>query len=284
MPTLLELCGVAPPSGVAFDGVSLAPLLDGYEPDWPDRMLFTHQYRRRNGLEADPGAVRTQRYRYVREGGRDQLFDLVADPSQERDLAGELPDLTRELADAYDSWFRDVTAAGVAPFPIPVGHADRPAAVLPAPEAEFSGSVRYYATHGWANDWLTGWDDADDRISWDLDVLRDGRYAVAIRYTCKPENVGTRIRVEAGDESVEGTVTRPHDPDPIPMADRIPRGRFDESGHWNGEAPEMEWAEATLGTIRLEEGRQRLTLRAVEIPGEAAVDLKAVLLQPAGEP
>ena len=67
---LLDLCGVAKPQQVKFDGLSLAPLLRGQPVAWPDRALFFQWHRgdvpravsglRRAvaGLEARPAAGR----------------------------------------------------------------------------------------------------------------------------------------------------------------------------------------------------------------------------------
>ena len=41
LPTLIDLCGVAAPKEITFDGVSLEPLLRGDSEDWPDRILVT---------------------------------------------------------------------------------------------------------------------------------------------------------------------------------------------------------------------------------------------------
>ena len=57
---------MAPPAGPRVDGVTLRPLLEQADAaGWPDRTLFTH-----NPIDESnkyPGAVRTQRYRLVRE-------------------------------------------------------------------------------------------------------------------------------------------------------------------------------------------------------------------------
>jgi len=39
------------------------------------------------------------------------------------------------------------------------------------------------------------------------------------------------------------------------------------------------WAALTLGTVDLEKGRMELVVRALEIPGERAFNLKAVKLR-----
>jgi len=40
-PTLVELCGIEPPTTKTLDGKSLAPLLLGHDVGWPDRKLFS---------------------------------------------------------------------------------------------------------------------------------------------------------------------------------------------------------------------------------------------------
>ncbi|WP_206352188.1 arylsulfatase [Tautonia rosea] len=280
MPTLLELCGVEPPKGVAFDGVSLLPLLDGFEPDWPDRLLFTNQCR---PIPEDgsplPGSVRTQQFRYVRERNSEQLYDMIADPSQQRNIAADHPEQTRTLARAYDSWFAEVTQDWDRAIPVPVGHPDRPIVTLLGPDATFEGGIRWWATHGYANDWLTNWTRTDQRIQFDLDVLQAGDYRVTLRYTAPDANLGARVRVEAGESSVEGILTEAHDPAPIPSPDRVPRGSFNDQGDWRGEAYEKDWNELSLGLLRLGTGRQVLTIRAVEVPGAGVMDLKGVVLE-----
>ncbi|WP_152051702.1 arylsulfatase [Tautonia marina] len=280
MPTILDLCGVEPPEGVDFDGVSLIPLLDGFEPDWPDRMLFTNQCR---PIPEDgsplPGSVRTQRFRYVRERDSEQLYDLVADPGQQHNIAAEHPEQTRTLANAYDSWFAEVTQDWNGVFPVPVGHPDRPRTTLLGPDATFEGGIRWWATHGYANDWLTDWTRTDQSIRFDLDVLQPGKYQVTLHYTAPSANLGARIVAEANGQSVEGVLASEHDPDPIPSPDRVPRGSLNEQGHWRGEAYEKVWNDLPMGLLPLKAGRQLLSLRAVEVPGGGVMDLKGVELE-----
>ena len=77
------------------------------------------------------------------------------------------------------------------------------------------------------------------------------------------------MSVEVGGKSLEAVVSEAHDPDPIPSPDRVPRG----------EVYEKVWASLTLGSVRLSKGRTTLCVRAVEIPGKQAIDLKAVRLR-----
>ena len=116
LPTLLDLVGVASPTGV--EGRSLVPWLAQDEPG-ADGVAVAEVYGREQGGEIL--SLRTDRYRYVYNAngvapqcspngsrypiGVEQLFDLAADPGETRDRAGELPavaaDLRRTLLERY---------------------------------------------------------------------------------------------------------------------------------------------------------------------------------------
>ena len=84
-------------------------------------------------------------------------------------------------------------------------------------------------------------------------------------YICAAENVGVKMRVEIGGKSIEGLVSEVHNPAPIPSPDRVRRG----------EVYEKVWAPLKLGAVDLAKGRTKLVVRALEIPGKQAFDLKA---------
>jgi arylsulfatase A-like enzyme len=107
-PTMIELAGGTP--GPQVQGRSLVPLLGGRRPaDW--RTSFLVEYWSENAMPWLVGmtykAVRTERAKlihWVNRDGVDELYDLVADPYELRNLiddparAGERDDLRRELA------------------------------------------------------------------------------------------------------------------------------------------------------------------------------------------
>jgi arylsulfatase A len=167
-PTLLDLCGVAPPRGVQLDGLSLAPLLKGGGGEWPNRLLFTYHFPNPDNARRGPGAVRTQQHRLVITEKGAELYDMLADPRQQRDIAAIEPQAVARLRAAYETWLKDVMKEGVARQPIPVGHAAAPVVELPAPEIAAQTGVAFKGKNGWAHDWLIGWDSVDDAISWDL--------------------------------------------------------------------------------------------------------------------
>jgi arylsulfatase A-like enzyme len=268
LPTIMELCGVPMPKTLPLDGVSLVPLLKGQRIDWPDRMIFTHQSRRGEATLA-PGAARTQRYRLVTYGKRYELYDMVADPGQKKDMASQRPQIVEKLGAAYEAWFEDVTRREIERLPIPVGYPQANSVELPAPECHMQGNVTFKGRAGWANDWITNWISTDDSVWWDVDVVRPGEYEVTLLYVCPEEDVGSKIRAEAGGRSVDSVVRRAHNPDPIPSPDRVPRG----------EVYEKVWATLALGTVHLNKGRTQLSVKALTKTGRAVMDLKAARLR-----
>ncbi len=254
LPTLAEWCGIRDTQTKPLDGVSLVPLFAGREADWPDRAIFEPR-----------GAVRTERWRLITKGKRPQLYDMPADPGQERDVADEHPEVAAKLAMAFRDWNSEVEQGleGMPP-PIPVGHAEWPVAHLNPHRAEVRGVGR---TTRWTNGWLTDWKETSGTVAWEIDVAAAGRHEVALMYTCQEADVGATMRVTAGEASAEGTVDRAHDPDPM-------RGRRDI----REARPEKDWAPLVLGTLDLPKGRTTLQVRATDIPGSQALEMKSVRL------
>ncbi len=266
-PTIIQLCGVPMPETLPLDGVSVVPLLKGHTAGWPDRMIFTHQSRR-GEVTLAPGAVRTQQYRLVTYGKRYELYDTIADPGEGNNIAGQRPRILKKLSAAYEAWFKDVTKNGIERLPIPVGYPQANPVELLAPACYLHGNVSFKGRAGWANDWITNWLSTDDYVWWDIDVVRRGTYEVTLMYVCPKGDVGSKVRVEVGEQKVEGIIRRAHDPEPVTSPDRVRRG----------EVYEKVWAPLTLGAVKLNKGRTRLYVKALTKPGKAVMDLKAVRL------
>jgi hypothetical protein len=176
VPTLLEACGVARPAKPAIDGVSFLPLLKGEKAELKERTLFFQWHR---GDVPKPGrafAARSSRYKLVQPLGADggkmpdnppmMLFDMTADPYEEKDIAAERPDVTKALRYQYDEWFRDVCKRGFAPPWIVVGSdAENPTVLTRqdwrGPQASWNETGRGY---------------------WDVRIERAGKYDVKLRF------------------------------------------------------------------------------------------------------
>ena len=106
-PTMLDLAGVTPPDNL--HGMSLAPVLDGDDPEW--RSSFLVEYYSDTVFERifrmGYKAVRTDRYKYIQYVDLDnmnELYDLAGDPYELRNViddpryADVLAEMQAELA------------------------------------------------------------------------------------------------------------------------------------------------------------------------------------------
>lgn len=283
-PTLLDLCGVKAPPGPRVDGVTLRPLLAGADTaGWPERTLFTH-----NPIDESnryPGAVRTQMYRLVREikgsaGGSKakandasaslwQLYDMESDPGQERDIAGAHPDIVKDLAARYDAWFADISREGLQRFPLPVGHAEHNPVELHAPQAFFDKPLRFASGPGFANDWLTGWTDAKAKIWFEIEIVAAGAYAVELACACPAGDAGSELRIAIGNQSLTAKVPAAEAPELT-----LPHRDEDGAARYRNRA----WTTLEVGTLTLPQGRAKLILEPLSMPGGQVMDLKHVKL------
>lgn len=162
MPTLLSACGAAAPQGVALDGVNLLPVLRDGAPA-PARMIFT-QWHRGDVPEPDRNAAAiSQQYKLVNGV---ELYDLIADPAEAHDVAGEHPEEARKLRAAYEAWFKDVCGTrGFAPVPLVIGSPHEKVTWLTAQDM-----------HG-----VDGWGPKDLGF-WTLLAERAGDYRVSVHW------------------------------------------------------------------------------------------------------
>lgn len=105
--TFCDLAGAKVPSGpLEPRGRSLVPLLENPSADWPDRTLFIHNGRwnpgERDQFKYKGCAVRTSRWRLV---NNKQLYDILADRGQTKDVAAEHPKVVADLRKKFDAWW-----------------------------------------------------------------------------------------------------------------------------------------------------------------------------------
>jgi arylsulfatase A-like enzyme len=105
LPTLIELCGCAPPRGVRFDGASLVPLLTGNAHGWPERVLLVDNQAVERPVKWRRSCVMTQRWRLV-DGA--ELYDIRNDPGQKHNVADQHVQTVEELRSHYERWWQEV--------------------------------------------------------------------------------------------------------------------------------------------------------------------------------
>lgn len=170
LPTLIDLCGLERPLGYAIDGRSLAPLLYDLPTPWPDRAIVTDSQRVRDPIKWRKSAVMTERWRLI--NGR-ELYDILEDPGQSRDIAARHLQVVSWLRAEYEEWWADIAPGFEVDARIVVGNAaENPARLT-------------------AHDWLTEgnippWNQAQIRAAvpgaghWAIHVEQAGRYQISL--------------------------------------------------------------------------------------------------------
>lgn len=258
LPTIAELAGVPLTSKKPLDGWSLKPLLMKEQSEWPARMIYTMQNRRTT--------VRSQRYRLDPAGA---LFDMEADPQQDRDISSERPDVVIAHKEAAAAWSREMLPmVGPDDRPFTAGYSEL--TILPARDGVPHGTVRRSATAPNCS-YFTHWTDRGDAMTWDIQVGRAGSYEAIVYYTCAKADVGAMIELGFEGARVQGRVNEAHDP---PLL-----GKEDDRTPRQGESYVKDFKPLRLGSFRLSKSRGPLTLRATDIPGGQAADIRCIALR-----
>lgn len=126
-PTLLAVAGVRPPAEVQFDGVAVREILLGEAVTSRGRPLFFRRPPDRgsfSGVENLPDlAVREGRWKLLCEydGSRAELYDLVADPAETKNLAAAQPAEAERLKKLVLAWHQSMPPDNGATYRPPGG-------------------------------------------------------------------------------------------------------------------------------------------------------------------
>ncbi|MFW5745661.1 MAG: arylsulfatase [Spirochaetota bacterium] len=174
MPTLLDLCGAAPPPQADFDGRSLAELLRGAPPheSWAQRTFVTDTQRVPHPVKWRRSCAMLGRWRLV---NRDELYDLARDPGQTTDLAADHPEVVGRLREAYEAWWERCAEGIDRPVPACVGSDDAAETVLRSHDLRSDTDADTVWNQGQvrSGEQALGW--------WEIDARRAGDYEVELR-------------------------------------------------------------------------------------------------------
>ncbi|MDX1930224.1 MAG: arylsulfatase [Pirellulaceae bacterium] len=260
LPTLAELAQVPISGTKPLDGVSLVPLLSGEASSLPDRKIFSHW--------AGKVSVRTQHFRLDDQG---KLYDMLTDPGQSKPVNDKYADLASELKADVASWKKELlTGLNDDKRPFTVGHPDSVYSQLPARDGDPHGNIKRSAKAPNCS-YFTNWLSTEDNITWPIEVIEGGRFAVEMHYTCEPDDVGTELALKFGKSELVATVTEAHNPPARGNEhDRVPR---------NTESLVKDFKPMPLGVIQLEKGSGELTLQATKIPGKHGPEIRLLMLR-----
>lgn len=187
LPTLLKIAGMQLPDDVVLDGQVMTPFADE-EPE-EERIVFVDSQRVNNPIKWRQSAVLTSQWRLV---NRTELYDIIADPAQEKNVAADYPDVAEKLQKAYEKWWLDLE-----PFLAERARISVKAEHLP---------VRLNC-HDWIDGEVTAWNQQMIRKgnvrevgggTWAIDVAAAGEYIFRVRRWPMEVSVPITVGVAAG--------------------------------------------------------------------------------------
>ncbi len=258
LPTLLSLSGISRVGDMPLDGKDLSKLFFDADPQWPDRMIFSNW--------AGKTSVRTEQHRLDDKGA---LFDMKNDPGQTKNIAVNEPEVAKKLSDAAAQWRKEVIPKKSDDRPIPVGFTQMPRTPLPARDGTASGKIKRSANAPNCS-YFVNWNSKEDRINWDIEVNKQGTYAVEILYACPLKDAGSTIEISFNESKLVTKVVQGWDPPLITDQDVIARPA--------AESIMKDFKILEAGKIKLSKGKGNLVLRALEIPGKEVMQVRAINL------
>jgi arylsulfatase B len=158
VPTLLDVTGAPTPAGLKFDGRSIRPLLDpsASTAGWPhDRMLVTDSQRVRDPIKWKQTAVMSGRWRLINGV---ELYDIKADPGQQRNIIAEQPAQAAAMQAFYEAWWAELEPTFAQTTEIYLGHPAHPVVSLTG--------------HDWIQEALPPWNQQHIRTAYGFDEAR----------------------------------------------------------------------------------------------------------------
>lgn len=153
VPTLIDLCAIQPPTGIRFDGISIADLLSGDKDsevasaqNWNTRILVTDSQRVRDPIKWRQSSVMQDKWRLI---NGTELYNVSEDPGQTKSVHEEHADKVAELRQFYEAWWAELEPTFAETTEIVIGHPDHPRVDLTA--------------HDWIQDALPPWNQGQIR-------------------------------------------------------------------------------------------------------------------------
>ena len=120
LPTLLAAAGGAPAPNYPTDGENLLPVLTGATTPHPRTLYWRYKAN-------EQAAVRDGRWKYLKLGGREHLFDVETDPRERAELRAAHPEQFERLKELYAAWSKQMLPypADARSYDVHTGTADR---------------------------------------------------------------------------------------------------------------------------------------------------------------
>ncbi len=264
MPTLLSLCSISDRPELPMDGKNLTPvILKNANPH--DRFIFSRQgfYP----LSRCAGAVRNNNFRLVVSLQDTLLYNMINDPAQKQDISENQPAIKKDLLAAYLKWENEMVSNYQVQTTIKAGFPEEKSITLPVQDAVLSGKVKFSSVHP-NQSHTENWVKNGDSITWKLDIQQTGKYKVELRYGCPADIIGSQFKLSSNADSFDFAIDKAFNSEILPNRDYVPRS----------ESVERTWDWMPIGTISVQQGNEKLTLKLIEKKGFEAGLIKAIRL------
>jgi hypothetical protein len=260
LPTLSEMCKIPYETNHPLDGISVKETLMEDNPEWEDRYLLNYWGGRLS--------IRSQQYRLDHQG---YLYDIEADRGQKQDLSKELPGIKDDMEMVAEEYRHQIEAElpKEDPRPFYLGHPALKYTQIPARDGKEHGNIK--RSNRWPNcSFFTNWTGLQDSITWQVEVPEDGKFKVALYYTCPEGDVGSTVQLSVGESLLQTKITEAFDP---------PLRGMDEDLTPRMESYVKDWKEMDMGSIELKAGTFNMSLKALDMPGKSVMDFRLFLFE-----
>ena len=262
MPTLIGLCGLEYDPVKPLDGIDLSKIIKGKQKTF-DRLIFSRQGNQ--NLEECNSAVRNNNYRLVLTQKDTLLYNLKDDPGQLNDISSMEKATTLSLLDELVRHNMELISNYQSVTTIEAGFAGEGSFTLPVQDAALSGNIRYSSIHP-NQSHTENWIQAGDSILWTLNINKKGTYKVEMQYGCPEGESGSRLVLNTGSGQVFFKISEPFESEILPDRDYVKRS----------ESVERTWSWMDVGTITLNEGKEKISLKLINKSHEEAGLIKSL--------
>jgi len=264
LPTLAEMADIDVVNQHKLDGRSLRAAILGTEKARKDTRLIFSFWKGRL-------SVKSGKFRMDQKG---KLFDLESDPGQYKDISKKMPKLTKQLQAAM-AGFKKNDAAGYDQDerPFVIGHPGYRYTQIPARDASWTGGIK--RSNKFPNcSYLSNWTNVDDKIYWQAKLPANGTFDVELQYACRKADVGAELELSFNGTKIRRKITQAHEV-------HEHGGENDRTGY-RAESYVKDWKTIKFGRLQLKKGDGELMLRALKIPGDAAIDFRLLFFTRVG--
>jgi hypothetical protein len=195
---------------------------------------------------------------------------MTADPGQQTDISKTKPDTAEFLGKQVERWKRNVMSElSEDTRPFVVGHPDFEWTQIPARDATAHGGLK--RSNRFPNcSYFTNWTKLEDQLTWQVEVGAAGRYAVQLHYAVPKGSEGAKLELSLNGSRLRHTIVQPHEVPARGMEnDRAPR----KSSYVK------DFKAVDMGVMELKKGKGELSLRALKIPGQEALEFRLLMLR-----